>query len=308
MTNWDDFRYFLALAQSGNLSAAAVSMQVSQPTMGRRIKDLESKLNAKLFERRSVGYVLTSAGEKIRDLAAQMEAEAMAIERRVAGTDTRPTGRVCIAATEGLAKYWLVPQLAALKQTTPGLDIELAVGIPMSDLLRREADVALRIGTPGSDQLVGRKLGRLTAGLYGSPAYLDAHGEPVSLKSLGQHSIIESQRTIEDIPQARILRHHARAARVAFRSDHVDTQMAAARQGLGLVPLLAYMRWGAPELKRVLVSAFDVKLDLWLLTHEDLRESARIRVVLDFIADAFRRDMAALNGEGDAMPVWAAPS
>ncbi|MEL7450626.1 MAG: LysR family transcriptional regulator [Pseudomonadota bacterium] len=290
MVNWDDFRFFLALAKAGNMSAAAEALNVSQPTIGRRIRELESRLDARLFERTAEGYVLTAAGEEIRELARQMEAEALAIERRVQGSDTRPRGRVCVALTEGLASHWLVHRLDDFKAQCPDVELELAIGIPASDLMRREADIALRMGEPGSEQLVGRKLGQVSFGLYGSEAYFDRRGEPRTLSALSRHDIIESERDIGNLVQARVLRKAARGANVSLRCDHVGTQMEAASRGLGLVALATYMTRGAPGLRRVLAKAFDVKLDLWLLTHRDVREAARVRVVMDFIAAELRRD------------------
>ncbi|MEM9057653.1 MAG: LysR family transcriptional regulator [Pseudomonadota bacterium] len=290
MVNWDDLRFFLALADTGSMSAAAEALEVSQPTMGRRVRELESRLEAKLFERTASGYALTEAGEQIRELARDIERKALAIERRVQGVDTRRSGRVCIALTEGLARYWLVPKLDAFSARCPSVELELSIGIQASDLVRREADIALRMGEPGSEQLVGRKLGHVTFGLYGSKAYFEQRGEPRTLAALARHDIIESERGIAKLVQARVLRKAARGAHVTLRCDHIGTQMEAACSGLGLVSLATYMTRSKPQLKRVLPSAFDVKLDLWLLAHRDVREAARVRAVMEFIAEELRRD------------------
>ncbi len=294
--DWDDLRFFLAVARAGSLSAAAEALEVSQPTVGRRLRALERRLGAALVERTSDGYALTRAGAQIVALVEGIERDVDAVGRRVLGADQRIDGSVSLSATAGLARHWLVPRLHELATRHPGLELEVTVGLPMSDLMRREADVAIRFGDPGSAALVGRRLGRLGCGLYASRAYLQARGTPRTPKDLHGHDIVESTRGIETLVQARTLRRIARGARVALRCDNIDAQLAAVRAGFGIAPLMTYMRLGVPELVRVLPDRFDVQLDLWLVTHEDLRDAARVRTVLDFLWNAFQQDLPMLSG------------
>lgn len=297
LRNWDDLRIFLAVARTPSLSEAAATLGVSQPTVSRRLRDLEQRIGATLVERGADGHSLTPAGRQILSLVEDVDRSVTAIERRVVGADQRISGEVRVAATTGLARCWLVPRLAELLALHPALTVDVSAGVSLSDLLRREADVALRFGEPGAGTLVGRRLGRVSCGLYASRAYLQAHGEPRTPRELASHTIIESTRDIADLSQARVLRRLARGARCRIACDNIDVQVAAAQAGLGIVALTTYMRLGAPDLVRVLKDRFDVPLDLWLLTHEDLRESARVRVVLDFLFEAFQRDRERLADE-----------
>ncbi len=290
LRNWDDLRFFLAVARERSLSDAAAALDVSQPTVSRRLKELEKRLGATLVDRAAEGYALTPAGQQILSLVEELDRGVSAVERQVAGADQRVSGKVRVAVTSGLARLWLAPLLPALLREEPGLDVDLCAGIGYSDLLRREADVALRFGDPGSDQLVGRKLGQLPCGLYAAPDYLAARGEPKAPPDLASHDVIESARAIDDLAQARVLRRISRGARSRITCDNVEVQMACARAGLGIVPLVSYMRLGAPELQRIMRERFDVKLDLWLLTHQDLRDNARVRTVLDFLHRAWEQD------------------
>ncbi|NJN47754.1 MAG: LysR family transcriptional regulator [Candidatus Competibacteraceae bacterium] len=296
MSDWDDYRHFLAVAETGSLSAAARLLGVTQPTVGRRIQDLETRLGARLFERLSHGYVLSPAGENIRELAKDMQKQALTIERRVSGENTRISGRVCVSTTEGLAVYWLASKLPLLKNQYPELDVELVIGLPLLDVLRREADVVLRVGTPGSEELIGRRVSKVVCGLYGSQAYLSAHGEPRRLTDLAQHTIIDSVRDIANLQQVNHLREVSKGAKVSLRCNHLITQLAAARAGLGLLALPSYMAWNLPELRRVLHNDFAVVLDLWLLTHRELRRTARVKAVINFIAQHVTQDSATFAG------------
>lgn len=294
--DWGLYRYFLAVAHSGSLTAAARRLGVSQPTVGRQIQTLEEVMGARLFDRACSGYVLTDAGQAIVELAQVIEEQALAIERRVAGNDERLEGRVCISAAEGFATYWLAPKLPELRQRHPDIEIELLVGSAALDLMRREADIVLRIGEPRSNELVGRRIGKVHFGLFAAEPYLAAKGVPDSLDQLSEHIVIESVGAIADLAQVRRLRAVAARAPAAFLCDNLLTQFAALRAGMGLMALPLYMAQAAPALRRVLSEEFDLALDLWLLVHRDLRPVARIGVVFEFLADAICRDREHFTG------------
>jgi DNA-binding transcriptional LysR family regulator len=296
MIDWDDYRYFLAVAEAGSLSAAARRLGVTQPTMGRRIKELEARLQARLFERLNQGYVLTTAGERIRELAEAMEQRAMAIETRVGGEDAELSGRVRVSTAEGLGIFWLGPKLPALRQRYPGIDPELIIGMTLVDMLRREADLVLRVGNPGSEELVGRRVAVASCGLFAAESYLRSRPAPKTLDDLRQHTIIESERGIAELAQTRLLREMSQGATIGLRCNNIMTQIAAARAGLGLLALPGYMTAGAPELRRLLPDAFNLKIDIWLLTHRDLRNTARVRAIRDFLAEEIRKDQEWFKG------------
>lgn len=294
MMDWEAVRHFLAVARCGNLSAAARRIGVSQPTMGRRIEELETQLNARLFDRLKQGFALTPAGHGILELAESMERTAVAMELRVRDDRAMAGGRVVVCTTECLAISWLVPRLPRFAECFPAIEVELVVGIGLVDLLRGEAEVALRVGMPGSDHLVGRRIGAVAFGLFASQPYLERFGEPRSLRELAGHRIIESTGEISELTQVRRLRGIAGDAAVVLRCNSLITQLQAVRQGMGLIAAPAY---AAAGLRRVLAEDFHVQLDLWVVTHRDLRTSARVRAIMDFLAEQARGD-AHLLGTG----------
>lgn len=296
-TDWDDYRFFLAVAQQGSLSAAARTLSVSQPTVGRRIESLEEKLGFRLFERVPTGYRVSESGSKILDRAMQIHDEFVALHRQLNSVDQAISGRVRIATAEGLGVNWLASKLPQLAECYPGLEIELAIDMSMADLLRGEADIALRVGTSGCDELIGRRIDSVCSGLYASDAYLARYGEPKTPRCLRAHTIIESSGTIAHLQQVKLLREMAVGARVSCCANSISAQLAAARAGMGLLAIPGYMVSPADGLRRVLTEHFDVKLDLWLLTHQDFRNTPRIRTIMDFIKTQVESDSARLNAE-----------
>ncbi len=292
INSWEDLRCFLAVADSGSLSSAARQLRLSQPTMGRRIKALEKYLDARLFSQTSNGYSLTSLGMHVYEQAQQMEQAVLSIERRVRGEEEALVGRVSISTTECIAVSWLVGQIPEFNRRYPGIEIEVDTSIKLLNLFRRETDIALRVGNPGSEKLVGRRLGEVTFGLYGSEHYLAEHGVPARLSELPNHIIVESVGEIANLAQVRLLRQVSSGATMPIRCNHLLTQLALARTGLGLIVIPKYVTGFIPELRRILPDQFDLKLDLWILTHRDLKDAARFRTVREFIAEAVQRDHA----------------
>ena len=289
MTGWDDLRVFHALVRSGSLTAAAADLGLATPTVRRRLDGLEHRLGARLFDRLATGYRLTEAGRAIADRAEVMAECARAVEDRVRGEAGQPEGVVSITASEGIGAAWLAPRLIELHRRHPGLTVELDLGIARRDLRRGEADLALRLGDPADDELVGRRIGFASFGLYAAPGYLRRHGEPREPADLARHRVIESAGPLREVPQARALRAWARGARAPVAVGGVFAQHAAAVSGLGLAPLPAYLAADGP-LRRVL-PGFQVDVPVWLLTRRDLRGSARVRAVCAFVVDTARRTL-----------------
>ena len=156
--NWDAYRYFLAVADGGSLSAAARALKVSQPTVGRQVHLLEQTLNVRLFDRRPDGYVATEAGLRILELVRDIDGAMRVIRRRVGGENGKLAGKVRITAAQGIGTYWLPEQLYRLTRRYPDVEIELSVCVPSLDLARHQADIAIRVGDPGDDSLIGSAL------------------------------------------------------------------------------------------------------------------------------------------------------
>lgn len=288
--NWNDIRYFIAVVETGSLSAAARELNVSQPTVGRRIREFEDCTGARLFERLDQGYVLTTAGEEILHMAHEIARQADEIKRRVGGEARQLHGRVRLTTTEGLGSRWLAKRLPRFHALYPQIRLELMIGEVLLDLPRREADIALRIGTPGSQALVGRRLGCIACGLYASGSYLEDRGEPSSLDELADHDVIESVGELADVKQVRRLREIAPTVSVSMRSNSMLTQIAALRAGLGILPLPQFAIEDESDLHRILASEFDPQLELWLLTRRDLKQAGKIRATLDFLIEEVNRE------------------
>ena len=295
--DWDAFRYFLAVADTGSLSAAARALAVSQPTVGRQVQVLEQALNVRLFDRRPDGYAMTEAGQGILELVRDIDGAMAVIERQVGGENGRLVGKVRITAAQGLGTYWLPAQIHRLAARYPDIGIELSVCVPAVDLARHQADIAIRLGDPGDDSLIGRRVARAGFGLFAADSYIERRGAPRRLADLAGHDVIESTGEIANLPQARILRDHTAGGRgIRLACDNLLTQFAAMVAGCGLLALPLYMAAAAPGIRRVLADSFDVETDLWLLTHRDHKKTARVRAVAEHLCASARRDQGLFLG------------
>ena len=290
--NWDDYRYFLITVEEGSFAAAARKLNVSQPTVSRRVTHLEERLGISLFERLPDGQRLSTEGHTIREAVGALHEKSLEARRIALGLQTNFGGTVKIAVTRGLAEKYLPPHLASLYVVNPEISVELIIGNSAVDVRELEADVAIRFGTLGGDDLIGRKLGVATCGIYGSTAYFDKHGRPASLAELANHQIIGSAGHIAGFVQNREL---AKAvgqgsSRSPFSTDDVNVQIALAKRGLGLISVPRYMAPVGEGMEELDLVDFTVELDLWLLTHRDLRKSKRVRMVLDHLFACFKHD------------------
>jgi len=287
--DWDDLRLFLAVARAGSLSGAGRSLGVTHSTVFRRIGAFEARLRVRLFDRLPGGYALTQAGKEMRDSVIRIEEEITALGLKVTGQDQRPTGTIRITTTDLLAVGVLPRHVAAFRAEWPEIEIEVVVADTVLDLTRREADVALRLGNPGQETLVGRRVGRLAFAVYGA-AGLHARGadDPADGDWNGYGSAHG--------PLSRRLARWWPDARQVYRTNSIIAAHAGAKAGIGLAALPCVIADCDPSLIRAAALPEDFMLDLWLLIHEDLRQTARIRLFLDFMATALAADADLLEG------------
>ncbi|WP_417427251.1 LysR family transcriptional regulator [Hoeflea sp.] len=294
LRNWDDLRVFLAVAREGSLSGAARNLGVNHSTVFRRIAGFEETLGVRLFERLPTGYALTVAGEETLGIVERIEADVTTLDRMVTGQDLRLSGTVRITATDMLA-FWLLPgHLRRFRSEYPGIELEIIVGNEALNLSRRETDIALRIGNSPPETLVGRRVGTLEFAIYGAPDHCAAHPGA----DLAQQDWIGFDNA--HAPLIRQFEKFLPGMRPAVRSNSVACAVRLAKAGLGLALLPCAIADLKPDLIRIADLPETFGLDLWLLTHEDLRHTARIRAVMDFLTPALDESLTATEKNPDA--------
>jgi len=287
--DWEDVRFFAAVARYGSLSAAARALTVNHATVARRLAALEQALGVKLFKRRPTGYELTTAGRSALEAAGAMENAAAALSRL--DHEMPLTGLVRITATPSLAEVFLIPRLAALQHRYPGLDLEvLAERRPIS-LQRHQADIALRLGRPEGGELLARCVGRISYHFYAAPVWRDRLEKGMAPLFVG------FDEGGADFPEALWLARRFRKNRLAFRCNNQIGQIAAARAGCGIALLPRFLAAGDTALVEVRLAEPLSARELWLLTRRDVRNSPQTRVVADFLVDLLWRERPLLEGE-----------
>src|SRR5262252_10587751 len=266
---WDDVRFFLAVARAGSLSGAARALSVGHVTVGRRITLLEKRLGVTLLNRTPDGFATTSAGEAILRQCMAMENAALDLERTAAGRDSLVAGSVRVTTTEALAYQVVAPAIATLRQAHPGLQVDLVVGVRSLDVARRDADLAVRFARPSAPDLIGRKLGEVGFTLYASKRYLARAGIPKRGQGLAGHDLI----TFTGAP----------------------VQRTAAANDVGIAELACFLGDCFPDVIRVWPHEEPACRTAWLILHQDMRRSARVRAVSAAITEAFRDQRATLT-------------
>jgi len=294
--NWDDFRHFLAIARAGTLAGAARELKVEHTTVGRRLGALEQALGTRLFTRSPDGFVLTRAGQDILPLAEEMAARVDGIRRRASGEDERIEGTVRLTTSEALSGY-IVRQLAALREQHPALVVEVLSGNRAFDLMRGEADLAVRVRLDTEADLVARKVGVAAWALYASRRYVDRKGSPRALEDLTGADVVGFDASLSGVPGAIWLADHGAGANLVMRANSIVAAMNATLVGMGIGVLPCFLADAEPELHRVVPACIGHR-DVFLVVHPDLLRVARIRAVMDFVVAIFRRDAQLWDGTG----------
>ena len=286
--NLDLLNDFLAIARQGKLGAAASQRRANHSTLYRRLNQLESQLNCRLFQRLHDGYQLTQAGRELFAYAERIEAEAMAAERSLAGKDMTLQGEIRITAPEHIAYEYLPGYLAKFHKRHPSIRITVIVSNSDLDLNRREADIAIRATPEPPQHLVGRRVMDLPWFVFGSSAYIRQNGIPDSLDSLVEHDWVGPDAALFHLAAFAWFQKHISEDRIMARATTLNAIASMAQTGLGLA--LLPVDQCSRNLKMLM--PFDVSRgsDLWLLTHPDLRFTERIKVLMDFLMEAFKQD------------------
>lgn len=280
--NWDDYRYLLAVARRGTLSAAAQELEVSQPTVGRRIAALEQRLGAKLFVRTPAGFTLSDAGADMREQAERIERDVLAAERRVSGRDVGLRGRVRVTASEWMCTSVIAPMLHDLVVRHPQLEIELVAEHRHLNLARGEADIALRPRRFQHADVVQRAVGAVRFGLYAAPRYIAARGLPQAGNGSG-HVVIGMLDSVGDVVRDWLGSVLPRSSR-SVRTNGRDAMVSLATAGVGLACLARVVGDELPGLQHVPMTPEAPAPTLWLGMSRDARSSPRVRLVAERFA------------------------
>jgi DNA-binding transcriptional LysR family regulator len=290
---WDDLRYTLAVAEAGSLAGAARSLGVNHTTVLRRVTAFEKTLGVRIFERLPTGYVLTAGGEELIAAARRVDDTVTTLERKLAGQDLRLSGTVRVTTTDTLMGSILPNILAEFRTAHPGIQLEIALSNVMFSLSKRDADVAIRPARNPPEALVGRRVAKVAFAIYGSPRYLATRRKG---EDLAGHQWIGLDDSLSGVSVAQWMRTELPTSEVALRADSLLGARQAAEAGLGLAALPCYLGDTSPGLVCVRAPIAAMETSLWVLTHDDLRHTARIRAFTEFAAAAFGRQRVLLEG------------
>jgi DNA-binding transcriptional LysR family regulator len=296
--NWDDLRFVLALRRAGSLGAAARLLKVEQSTASRRLSSLETALGAHLVSRTPEGVVLNETGRLVASLAERFDASIEDLTRRIGGEDRRPEGVVRLATTESMATF-LLAGLVPLREEYPKIHVQLVAGSAALDLMRREADLAVRLFREQRPELVTRKIGEIGWSLYASRAYLERTplhlGADVEECSLAGHNVIGYAGPTARAPGAVWLAERSGPEHVVLTGETVPSVLNAVKAGLGVSALPCFAADGDRALVRLTPSVI-ARGEAFLVIPPDHREIVRIRVVMDALVALFERERNLLAG------------
>ena len=288
---WELYRTFLEVTRDGSLSGAARKLGLTQPTAGRHIDLLEAQLGLKLFSRSPLGLKPTPSALELVSHAETMAAASQALRRTASGGAREDRGTVRITASEMVGCEVLPAMLARFRENHPGIAIELALNNRNEDLLRRDADIAVRMVRPRQKSLLARRVGKSPVGLFAHRAYVGKFGLPKTLRDLESHCVIGFDRNDQPLkslqpknpgPMPRPLTREM----FGFRSDNDVAQFAALRCGVGIGGCQYGIARNYPELVGVLAKTIRFELDMWVVMHEDMRSTPRVRRLFDHLVSA----------------------
>ena len=290
---WNDLRVVLAICRAGSLTGAAKTLGMNKSTVFRQINAIEKRMGVRFFERVQSGYLMTEAGESTMHAATQMDEVALNLERELLGKDYRLQGDIRLTAPEGIATYVLTPVIARFRKLHPDIHVELVITNAPLELSRREADLAVRVTDKPPDTSLGRCISEFNFCVYAAPRYLKRHPDT----PLAEHDwvgILDETEWL--IPLIWKKRDQARR-KLVFSSSLTITSIQAARQGMGLILLPCFFGDREKGLTRVGEPMQKLSSELWVLTHPDLRHTARVRSLMSYIYDCLSEEQAWFTGE-----------
>lgn len=301
MIAWDDFRLVRAIAESGTLAGAAEQLGVNHSTVFRRLGTLEAQLGARLFERARAGYVPTPTGEEMIRLAERMGEEITAVERRITGQDLRPSGELRVTTNDTLLVHMLTPVFASFRQAYPEIHLDVVISNQSLSLSKRDADVAVRASDRPGDTLVGRRIASIAWGVY---CHADlAPKAPLAAGDLRRYDWIGFSDNLGGIKPAKWLRERVGEEKLVYRINTVLGLAEAAAAGIGLAVLPCFIAAVTPGIVQIMDPQVEMESGLWLLTHPDIRATARVRAFMEHAG----RELVRLRPRIEGRPSDSAP-
>ena len=282
--DWNQLKAFLETAETGSLSAAARKLGLTQPTLSRQVAAIEQSMGVTLFERVGKSMALTPTGLDLLEHARAMGAAAEALSLAATGSSQAVRGVVSVSATDVVASVLLPPLVKKLHDQEPGITIDVIPSNALSDLLRREADIAIRHVKPEQPDLIARLIREATAYFYASESWVNAHGHPRSAEDAARLSFVGSDRSGQYLGYLRTHGLPLSEANFSCYADHSVAHWALVRQGMGIGVMMEEIALATPGMVRVLDDLPPVRFPIWLVTHRELRTSKRIRMVFDALA------------------------
>jgi DNA-binding transcriptional LysR family regulator len=285
MFDWDDLRYFLAVAREGSTLAAAKSLRVNQSTVHRRLQELEKHLGCALVKRRSTGYQLTELGERLLGRATRIEDAVADFERAVSATGQEARGTVRVTCPEALGPRLIRAGLIEkFNARYPDVRVEFVMSEKILNI-GAEADIAIRAKQPADNALFGRKIADSPWALYASRSYVERFGSIKAPEDINRHSIVTFAGVLTDHHAARWLSKVAPTAQVAARAGSIGALLLSVKSGAGLAPMPVIVGNDEPELVRLIDLGPELGTPFYLLMHQDMRDTPRVRVLFDFIIE-----------------------
>lgn len=296
---WDDLEVVLAICRTGSLSGAARQLGNNHSTVFRKINVIEKRMGVRLFERLPTGYEMTEAGEAAMHYAERIEGEVHALERDLLGRDTRLRGKIRVSAPEGPTILVLPSLVAEFRRQHPEVTIDLVMGLDAADLSRRETDIAVRVTRHPPETSVGRYVCDFKFGIYAAPNYLARAGE----RDLKEHDWVMPHLVVDwMIPLLWKSREEVYESCV-FTSNSVLACVDAARSGLGVSVISTFVVDRDDTLVPVISPVEELTMELWVLTHPDLRRTARVTALMRFLVEKLGAKKAAFEGQLSGSPL-----
>lgn len=297
LVSWDDYRTVLAVSRARSLAGAADLLGVNQSTVFRRLGAMEDRLGARLFERSRTGYALTAAGEEMVRLAERMSEDIVDFERRLTGQDLRPQGELRVTTNDTLVVHLLTPIFASFRSLYPEISLDVVIGNQSLNLSKRDADVAIRATANPPETLVGRRLAIIPWAVYAADSLGLTSLDPVDYR---RHSWIGLGDNLAGLKPGRWLTQHVGDDRIGWKINTVLGLAEAVAEGAGIGLLPCFIAQTFPNLVRLADPSEEFEGALWLLTHPDLRNTARVRVFMDHVATEVVKRRPIIEGRAGA--------